>query len=270
MGAHAPAGPGCSPDCETGGALPGSVLTEREDADAQNVRASFEARRPHEDDLVAVRAGDLESVHAHTAAGDGTSEDIVSCRMCLGGLADSDEPLCTLRCSCKGGLSAVHRSCADRWFASKGDGVCELCQQPGWKLSDGLQYAPVTRAAGSSPSQERRDEQRIAMMVGDMAVGGKIYLTNVAVATGLLLGLLMDVAVSLEKATLPVRDIHWIAAMLFGFSLMGVFRRHLLLYMSRNYTSAVHCGAVSFGYVIVLGLTTIFVHFTILGEGSSE
>ena len=51
------------------------------------------------------------------------------CRICHDDLSASPGHPVTLKCACKGGLRAAHARCALRWFRSRGDAVCEVCNQ---------------------------------------------------------------------------------------------------------------------------------------------
>ena len=51
------------------------------------------------------------------------------CRICHDDLSSSPGHPVTLKCACKGALRAAHAQCALRWFRSRGDAVCEICEQ---------------------------------------------------------------------------------------------------------------------------------------------
>ncbi|KAL2486423.1 RING/FYVE/PHD zinc finger superfamily protein [Abeliophyllum distichum] len=61
---------------------------------------------------------------------------IRDCRICLeenvncnSGRGDEEfnGVLIELGCNCKGDLGAAHKNCADTWFKTKGDTICEIC-----------------------------------------------------------------------------------------------------------------------------------------------
>jgi hypothetical protein len=51
------------------------------------------------------------------------------CRICHDDLSAPPGHPVTLECACKGGLRAAHKRCALRWFRSRGDAVCEVCNR---------------------------------------------------------------------------------------------------------------------------------------------
>lgn len=88
------------------------------------------------------------------------------CRICHDDLSAPPGHPVTLECACKGGLRAAHKRCALRWFRSRGDAVCEVCNRhTGLSLSregDGTrrQRAPGTRGGRrvfSRDAPRRRD-----------------------------------------------------------------------------------------------------------------
>ena len=90
------------------------------------------------------------------------------CRICHDDLSAPPGHPVTLECACKGGLRAAHKRCALRWFRSRGDAVCEVCNRDtGLSLSregDGTrrQRAPGTRGgrrvfSRDAPRRRERD-----------------------------------------------------------------------------------------------------------------
>ncbi|GMN63633.1 hypothetical protein TIFTF001_032695 [Ficus carica] len=61
--------------------------------------------------------------------GENSSSEKISCRICQ----VSSENLSTnfeliqLGCGCKDGLGTSHHRCAETWFKSKGNRICEIC-----------------------------------------------------------------------------------------------------------------------------------------------
>ncbi|XP_060602309.1 E3 ubiquitin-protein ligase MARCHF11-like [Ruditapes philippinarum] len=70
------------------------------------------------------------STAGHGASDPATESTVSSssscCRICQDN-GETSEPLETSRCSCKGQLSKVHRSCLIQWVRYKGSNHCEIC-----------------------------------------------------------------------------------------------------------------------------------------------
>ncbi|XP_074349003.1 uncharacterized protein LOC141688788 [Apium graveolens] len=49
------------------------------------------------------------------------------CRICMMSLDSESGIAIELGCSCKDGMEAAHRHCAETWFRSKGNKICEVC-----------------------------------------------------------------------------------------------------------------------------------------------
>ncbi|XP_060069172.1 uncharacterized protein LOC132549272 [Ylistrum balloti] len=56
-----------------------------------------------------------------------TSEESV-CRICQGSNKDTDEPIQTTRCACKGATARIHRSCLREWVRHQRSVRCEICR----------------------------------------------------------------------------------------------------------------------------------------------
>ncbi|KAK1354632.1 RING-CH-type domain-containing protein [Heracleum sosnowskyi] len=55
----------------------------------------------------------------------GTTER--ECRICMLSLDSESGIGIELGCSCKDGMEAAHQHCAETWFRSKGNNICEIC-----------------------------------------------------------------------------------------------------------------------------------------------
>lgn len=85
------------------------------------------------------------------------------CRICHDDLSASPGHPVTLKCACKGGLRAAHARCALRWFRSRGDAVCEVCNQhTGLSLAREADRARRVRAPGARGARRvfSRDARR--------------------------------------------------------------------------------------------------------------
>ncbi|XP_074355199.1 uncharacterized protein LOC141693910 [Apium graveolens] len=49
------------------------------------------------------------------------------CRICMMSLDSESGIAIELGCSCKDGMEAAHQHCAETWFRSKGNNICEIC-----------------------------------------------------------------------------------------------------------------------------------------------
>lgn len=78
------------------------------------------------------------------------------CRICHDDLSASPGHPVTLKCACKGGLRAAHARCALRWFRSRGDAVCEVCNQ-----HTGLSLAREADRARRARAPETRGARRV-------------------------------------------------------------------------------------------------------------
>ncbi|KAK2641910.1 hypothetical protein Ddye_023673 [Dipteronia dyeriana] len=100
---------------------------------------------------------DLESgvslVQLHLESSDNKPER--DCRICQLGLEESNsqefQPLIELGCFCKGDLGAAHRKCAETWFKSKGNMICEICGSTAVNVS-GEQTNQSTAASATASS----------------------------------------------------------------------------------------------------------------------
>ncbi|KAK1354631.1 RING-CH-type domain-containing protein [Heracleum sosnowskyi] len=50
------------------------------------------------------------------------------CRICMLSLDSESGIAIELGCSCKNEMAAVHQQCAETWFTSKGNRICEICK----------------------------------------------------------------------------------------------------------------------------------------------
>ena len=85
------------------------------------------------------------------------------CRICHDDLSASPGHPVTLKCACKGGLRAAHARCALRWFRSRGDAVCEVCNEhTGLSLAREADRARRVRAPGARGARRvfSRDARR--------------------------------------------------------------------------------------------------------------
>ncbi|XP_024516189.1 uncharacterized protein LOC112341040 isoform X1 [Selaginella moellendorffii] len=58
-----------------------------------------------------------------------SSEEDLSCRICLCDLTQETSSTLRLECSCKGGLALAHQDCALKWFGIRGNRQCDVCGQ---------------------------------------------------------------------------------------------------------------------------------------------
>ena len=98
-------------------------------------------------ELTDVELGDV--VHRRAQSPDAADAEPV-CRICHDDLCASPGHPVTLKCACKGALRAAHAQCALRWFRSRGDAVCEICEEhTGLSLSHGVDRMRHQRVRGS-------------------------------------------------------------------------------------------------------------------------
>ncbi|KAJ8751562.1 hypothetical protein K2173_016802 [Erythroxylum novogranatense] len=93
---------------------------------------------------------DVEPKRQHS--GDATKW---TCRICYLGLQSHGQDsgvAIELGCSCKGGLGAVHRKCAETWFKIKGDTICEICGATALNVSGEQANEAHVAAAALSPA----------------------------------------------------------------------------------------------------------------------
>lgn len=103
--------------------------------DQQPLRGNYKQRRSISlsDDEIDLESGELEMKLHDKEDGD--------CRIChlsllrSGGISIGGDQVqetsggmaIELGCSCKGDLGAAHKQCADTWFKTKGNTICEIC-----------------------------------------------------------------------------------------------------------------------------------------------
>ncbi|KAK4440070.1 hypothetical protein Salat_0341900 [Sesamum alatum] len=72
---------------------------------------------------------------------DPEADDQNICRICLLSAKEADEnaaELIELGCGCKGELGLAHVRCAEAWFRSKGNRLCEICGDTAKNIRDGV------------------------------------------------------------------------------------------------------------------------------------
>ncbi|XP_069142501.1 E3 ubiquitin-protein ligase MARCHF1-like isoform X2 [Argopecten irradians] len=57
-----------------------------------------------------------------------SSSDETVCRICQGSNKDTEEPIQTTRCACKGAIANIHQSCLREWVRHQRSVRCEICR----------------------------------------------------------------------------------------------------------------------------------------------
>jgi hypothetical protein len=81
-------------------------------------------------ELEMTETDDVELANVAQPNGCDGAEEADVCRICHDDLTDTARgQAVVLQCGCKGALSVAHRRCALRWFRSRGDSTCEVCNE---------------------------------------------------------------------------------------------------------------------------------------------
>ncbi|EPS59449.1 hypothetical protein M569_15357, partial [Genlisea aurea] len=200
-------------------------------------------------------------------------EDEAVCRICLVELREGGETL-KMECSCRGELALAHQECAVKWFAIKGNKICDVCNQEVRNLPVTLLHIRSwrireTRAPSFSEIEINRyrvwHEIPILVVVSMLAyfcfleqlLVGRMG-TN-AIAISLPFSCVIGLVASLTSSIMVKRNLVWIyASIQFGFVVLFAHVFYSVVHMCEILSIVL---AVISGSGLAMSLSSIFVEF---------
>ncbi|OWF36080.1 E3 ubiquitin-protein ligase MARCH2-like [Mizuhopecten yessoensis] len=117
------------PQTEEPAATTVSLPKTSEEKDGLEERASLGSRETGCETKENVQSGkDTQQSDIQSLPPSNSSSDENICRICQESSKDTEEPVQTTRCSCKGATARIHRSCLREWVRHQRSVRCEICK----------------------------------------------------------------------------------------------------------------------------------------------